>query len=200
MLASQLTLVAALAQKVNLTEIKFKFNNKQTGTKAKEKKDLVLFYIYCYKSYLTTQVYFIAGLKKNIFTFNISSNSFPSLTPSRLIPRPTDPSDQRTPVMTAPLQQLRDARRMDSSITLKPMTQQQDTVERETPRRLWLVSPAPHARCLVLQSLMNSSEGLARTLSLSLSTSDTPHLPLHSSSLLFFPLLFLPNMSPASSS
>lgn len=95
-------------------------------------------------------MHLIAGLKKKNVTFNISSNPWPPPTSSRLEPRHTDPSevDQRTPVMTAPLQQLRDARRMDSSTTLKPMTQQQDTLERETPRWLWLVSPAPRARSL----------------------------------------------------
>lgn len=87
-----------------------------------------------------------------------------------------------TPVMTAPLEQLRDTRRKDSSTTLKPMTATGHLWEKKKPtlnggQQLFTGLSCTSRWILALQSLkdnQNSSEGFSHTLSLSLSTSD-PH-------------------------
>lgn len=68
-----------------------------------------------------------------------------------------------TPVMTAPLEQLRDTRRKDSSTTLKPMTATGHPREKKTPpwtpdNSFLLVSPAPCA-----ESWRSSHSWMTRT-------------------------------------
>ncbi len=93
-----------------------------------------------------------------------------------------------TPVMTAPLDQLRDTRRKDSSNALKPMTAtgELDSLNStNTGQQLLTVCPAPRTGSPVSHKGSQLHRGGSHTLSLSLSTYDPhPTLPSLPSSLL----------------